>query len=334
MNNIKYLLVLAAAMILSFSCKKDKDEESTLLSLSGELTFDYPSYARPEDSFTFIPSKVTSADGTNVGYYWRVSGVTQSDTTKFIDDVDPSNDGRWSYTMPDSLATYSVICTAYAEGHYVKSYTALITVISGESLSGRGFTDEDEIFEDSRDGRSYRYATIGGVDWMRENLAYSGSGESYMDCDVMDDVVGRYYSHEEAVKACPDGWRLPSESEWASLAASVSADGTFEPYADFKDVAGSLMADVSVNGVTLWTYWPQVKITNSSKLAVVPSGYATRGETAGNSFAAYADFAAIWSSDLDAGGDAYYRYINEGSPLVYSGHAPREGFLISVRCVR
>lgn len=334
MKVTRYIAVLTAVAALILSCKKDKDDDSTSYgTMSGTLSFDYPMYVHANEPFTMIPGGVSTSDGANIGYFWRLVGRSVNDTTKFKEDLDPTNDGRWEVSLPDSLATYTIGCTAYAEGYYPSSTSVKVTVVDDEkSITERGFMPGDATFTDERDGRVYHYATVAGLDWMRENLAWKGAGKPYVGCDVMDGVVGRFYSRVEAETACPDGWRLPSEEQWAALAREFATTGIFEPYSDFPAVAPKLMADAKFNGETLWEYWPEVPIDNASALAFLPSGYGVASSAAA-SFSGFGDIAAFWSSDKD-GDDGWYRYINENKPVVYSGKASTKGFLLTVRCVR
>ncbi len=76
-------------------------------------------------------------------------------------------------------------------------------------------------FKDSRDSLEYKAVEINGVWWMAYNLDYdtkdSGSVES-----KLPKSGGRFYSWNNAVKACPSGWRLPTLLEWQDLAKYMS----------------------------------------------------------------------------------------------------------------
>ena len=91
---------------------------------------------------------------------------------------------------------------------------------------------------DSRDGKIYKTIKIGSQIWMVENLAYAPSitylflkpniTESGIYC-YGDDTIncGKYgmlYTWEAALKACPAGWHLPSESEFAVLLNYVGGE--------------------------------------------------------------------------------------------------------------
>lgn len=99
--------------------------------------------------------------------------------------------------------------------------------------SGRG------TFVDERDGQVYKFTTIGNQVWMAENLNYSLSELAVLEPDsgklvspivkCYDDNedcsgIGRLYNWYAAYYACPNGWHLPSETEWLSLINSMGGN--------------------------------------------------------------------------------------------------------------
>ena len=92
---------------------------------------------------------------------------------------------------------------------------------------------------DPRDGNVYKTTTIGGQVWMAENLNYfdiEGAASSikndwcYWDKPENCESAGRLYTWKVAQRICPEGWRLPTNEDWAALLTAVGAD-TLNPIA-------------------------------------------------------------------------------------------------------
>jgi uncharacterized protein (TIGR02145 family) len=90
---------------------------------------------------------------------------------------------------------------------------------------------------DARDGNVYKTTTIGGQVWMAENLNYfdiEGAASSikndwcYWDKPENCESAGRLYTWNVAQRICPEGWRLPTKSDWESLLQEVGADSLNE----------------------------------------------------------------------------------------------------------
>ena len=76
-------------------------------------------------------------------------------------------------------------------------------------------------FTDKRDGQVYKYVEINGITWMAQSMNYATPNASSALCPSATEkscpVHGLIYTWEEAVNVCPEGWHLPSYSEWNSL---------------------------------------------------------------------------------------------------------------------
>ena len=344
------LLMIAAIALAAVSCK-DKEDDTTLLYLNGTLNFDIPEFIFPEDTYKMIPSGLTHPDEEEIGYYWKVTPtMTAYDTTRFLNGLDSSgkpSDGSFTHKFSDTLQIYTVYCYAYAEDYSTSSASkTTMTVKPGPegSVSNTGIDPETDPYIIVDEEHKFYYTTIGNLDWFTWNLCYTESGAPYVNCDAMDGVLGRYYSYEEAMTACPDGWRLPTDKEWLEMLQTVDSSLTgLEPFNTIPGVASKLMADVYFNGEKIWEYWPSVgELTNDTGLAVVPSGYANLGSKDANGeysrakFTGYSQYAAFWTADTvsDEEGMAFYRYLYCDQPDLMIGKGDKKFFGASVRCVR
>ncbi len=340
------LLIIAGTILAFSSCKKEEEQE-TIPTLTGSLSFEVESYVSPNTVLKMKPSGVTHPDGKGIGYYWKVTpGMEKADTTRFetgLDEDGKQSDGSFTYTFKGDLQTYTVTCTAFAKGYantYSTRYVALVKNGLDGSLTGTGIQASDDHIPG--DGTKYYYVSHNGLDWMRNNLAETEAGAPYHNIEIMSDIFGRFYSHEEAVTACPDGWRLPTDKEWTELAASVNGKAEAAEYETIEDIAADFMADAQFNQNAMWEYWPEVgEITNSSKMAMIPAGYANLGKIKDGkypsaSFRGDTEYAAFWTADKVSGNEsmAYYRYLICDEPDMFAGKGDTKSFGANVRCVR
>ncbi|MGM9734930.1 MAG: fibrobacter succinogenes major paralogous domain-containing protein [Candidatus Cryptobacteroides sp.] len=345
LKSIVFPTLMAAAVI---SCKKD-DDDTTLPSLDGSISFYAPEFISPLSSLKMTPKGASHPEGEDIGYYWKVSPTMSTyDTTKFVGDG-TGKDSSFVYEFPDSIGTYTIYCYSYAPGYTGISGVNYVTTIKNGlegSVTGRSILPSDPSFKDS-DGNVYYYTAIGNLEWFRQNLCSAG-GSPFRKSQVMSDLFGRFYSYEEALTACPEGWRLPTEEDWMDLCTALGASPA-DKYSNVPGLAAKLMADAQFNTITMWEYWKEVgDITNESMLAMIPVGYANLGDKAESpqedqwldlaypnaSFKGIYEYAIFWTADACDADLAYYRYLYVQSSELKVGTADRKYFGAPVRCVR
>lgn len=338
--SLRKLFIIAALVLAVSACEKD-EETASIPSLNGALTFSVPEYVAPLQTVTMTPKGVKHPDGEELGYYWKVTPtMTKYDTTRFSNGLDSSkpdgkpSDGSFTHTFSDTLKTYTVYAGAFAKGYSTSSAMREVKVVKGGldgSIKNTGIkASEPKV---TAQGVDYYYTTIGNLDWLRSNLAAPASGVAYKNAEVMSDVFGRYYTFDEALTACPDGWRLPTDAEWVAMAAEFTESKDITSYGPVEGVAAALMADVTFNGNEMWQYYPTVgDISNVSGLAFIPSGYVV----AGKNFSGLNEYAVFWTADVveEEPDMAYYRYLVCDQSELFASKGSRNSFGASVRCVR
>ena len=203
------------------------------------------------------------------------------------------------------------------------------------TYAGNGFAFETSAVPDtgrmvdSRDGNSYKTVKIGDKVWMAENLRYAdgmsiGTAKSnkpqiYYPNGNQNNVqeYGYLYNWQAAVSACPEGWHLPTNSDWKQLKNDIGGDNVGSQLSTRPE----LWNDGALERTSMF---------GKSGFSVLPAGsFAVK--TYGN----FGSFAYFWSATEYEyySGNAYYRYIYYNYSGVVSNYSSKSsGF--SVRCVK
>lgn len=313
MKKLSIYLAAALSLFMAVSCKDD-DDTTNSYSLSGLEMNGVVAFIAKNDyqNITLNVSKLKSSSGTmpdKIGLYYQVNSAKRDTLTKDIK-ADPVTSFKY---RADSVSTFSITCYAYdVTGNlYSSAVSATFEAIDPETaLTGLSGTVPD--------GEKYLQKNIGGLTWMAQNLYETTSGIPYESCEVMNTLFGRYYTYEEALTACPAGWRLPTAAEWD---AALGTD------------SGPLMANAVFIDSELWTYSKEVKITNNLGFNAIPAGYIDRTGMV-NINSGTKEFALFWTADAKDDTLAYYRYIFGTNPVVQKGEGSRTSLALSVRCVK
>lgn len=173
---------------------------------------------------------------------------------------------------------------------------------------------ETNITTDPRDGKKYKIVKIGNQTWMVENLNYNTRSGSwcYNDSSSNCGKYGRLYNWQTANSVCPNGWHLPSDSEWSQL---VNHLGFYS--------AGSKLLSTELS-------------ESSNEAASKSSGFSALlggGRHSNGNFHNLGEWAIFWSSTEYSKHFAWGRNLYYGTKRMYPGHYYEENGR-SVRCVR
>ena len=211
-----------------------------------------------------------------------------------------------------------------------------------DGADGKSFVDGWMV--DSRDKQLYRTVTIGDQIWMAENLNYATTEGSscYDDNDANCTKYGRLYTWATAVGKpenecgyghdcttlgegdiqgiCPEGWHLPSKTEWETLIVTV--DENITEYEE-NNVAGK-----ALKSKTGWTASSGITNDDSHSFTALPAGGYYDGGFDDEGYGAY-----FWSSSQNNANYAHRIYVYYRNNIAYLDDETKD-FMYSVRCIK
>ena len=335
----KPLLLLATLLVLASACCKKTEEETTYLSFTGSPEFTVEPFVRTGQTITLTPKKLVSRAASDTktalpGCYWYISQLNLRDTVRVEGDPE-SVSASFTFQVPDSLQTLTILCGMFAEGY--SNSTTSVSCIAVRTRGGysslQGVDYPVTAFLDSRDQHLYHYTTGAGLDWMAQNLAYAEKGYSYYDSEVLDDLFGRYYTWREAKESCPEGWRLPTNEEFLAFNNAFSSPAGTSAMTTFKQGAGAHMANAYFNSNRMWEYWPDVEPRNTSGFSLIPLGYIAIQDT-DLAYMEVMRYALFWTADERDADQAYFRSVYMKYDTISCEAGYKDYMALNVRCVR
>jgi uncharacterized protein (TIGR02145 family) len=201
--------------------------------------------------------------------------------------------------------------------YYVRAYA---TNNSGTTYSNQEIFTTNNRFKDSRDAKWYDIVKINGKIWLKQNLNYDAPNSiCYQFSDYDCSIYGRFYRFSDAAAALPNGWRLPTETDFNELITFLN--GT--------TVAGGKMKDANING-TVSKYWqaPNLGATDESGFKAYGSGYLNKS----NQPIEHQQSAMFWTSTAanSTQGRCLRLHTNNTEAQILSYD---KDFFFSIRCI-
>jgi uncharacterized protein (TIGR02145 family) len=292
-----------------------------------------------------VSGGIITADGGSPviarGVCWSTS---QNPTTDDAKTSDESGSGSFTSSLTGLLPNTTYYIRAYATNSAQTSY--------GNTLS---FTTQP-IPIVIVDGHEYSTISIGNQVWMTENLqtthyqngdpiitgltnndwsnTTSGAYSIYDDDDAYIDSYGllyNWYAVTDSRNICPAGWHVPSNNDWAILAAYLIANG-FGFEGNGIDIGKAMAAtsgwDPSTITGTVGNNQPD---NNISGFSAVPAGF----RNTDGSYDYAGSYGFWWSTSESSDGSLYalHSFLNYTSDILGNTDFNKQKGL-SVRCLR
>lgn len=175
---------------------------------------------------------------------------------------------------------------------------------------------EKGTFKDSRDGRIYQWVKIGKKNWMAENLKFqTPTGSWVYNNDTANlKAYGLLYDHTTAMTACPAGWRMPTDADWALLIEKLGGvDKAGEKILAFDSVYKAAHPELTPDAKAAFTLFGGVR-------------------HADNTFTGVGQWGALWSATTGADGATNYLFAHGDKSISKSTNDKATAF--GVRCVK
>jgi uncharacterized protein (TIGR02145 family) len=175
-----------------------------------------------------------------------------------------------------------------------------------------------------------------GKAWMKENLNIeAGKSACYNNNPDNCKKYGRLYDWETAIKACPKGLHLPTNSEWEALeraASSFNRPAKTLWQKEWENSEKATDGSITASALKSRNGWFNEDGMDKYGFTALPGG---RGLSGGYSdYFDNAGYYGYWWTATENNADyAYYRIITYSNEFIYKNYSDKT-LLLSVRCVR
>jgi len=123
--------------------------------------------------------------------------------------------GKWwaaTSSSVDSTVYYTVVNSGFGSINKINDLgTANLAVRCIQNIKAKPSEKKNDI-------KLYNTVKTGSQLWMTENLNYkTGKSWCYENDDYNCNIYGRLYDWNTAIKACPNGWHLPTRHDWSEV---------------------------------------------------------------------------------------------------------------------
>jgi len=342
MSSTKIILNVAVSLILllSFSCEQVDNNKPPEIEVTNEP---------PENTILYSPANQSIDIPLDVQLQWNAAIDPNGDVVLFDVYLGTQSNYLESIAVNISDTVYNTILKANTtyywrivakdnnEGESESAVWRFKTEMINWSDSIQG------VFTDPQNNYNYPVVKIGNQVWFAEDLRnqsyanrdqiYNGNGsgdltgdttlhEFWLGYDGQFDFYGETYGllytwlvAEEDRNVCPDGWHVPTYSEWSDLIG----------YLGGENVAGGKLKE---KGFLHWDE-PNTGATNESRFSALPGGIGLLD----GKFQSKGKLGIWWTSTSYTDQDAWAISVADTSAMSYSSTIHKNSGL-SIRCIK
>jgi len=282
---------------------------TTITASEVDITLD-PIHLIISSNLATIAGSVTYCSGTPSGETYV--SVLQGTLNNILPiNADFTFSGNISYCNPDMDIVVRVVDPI----NVVASESTIFSVSDNIEVGEIVICEDNSQLVDPRDGEKYLIVEINGEIWTAENMRYDTDDGIANGFDAVYDHVpehyGRLYNYYSAQEACPDGWHVPSGTDYKNLIAFLELSGP----------AGLALKSTED--------WSNFNGNNSSGFNAFPVGIFTQN---GGSLDYTGIAASFWSSTVNGSTARGLHLDSDHNDAGTGSNSLHLGF--SVRCIK